>query len=174
MAIEKILERIVFELDRIANALENQNAPTTQSAPASAPTPVAAPPRAASAPGPALATGPVGGPPVDVPPTTAPLMGAPGAGVPSPITGTAPGAPGPTAPATSAPAPTQTPQTPVQGVPTLDDIKALANDFHRAHPERAAEFVQVLAGKNAQKLSELPPASYPEVHGILKQMMGQG
>jgi len=169
--IEEILERITFQLDRIASALEKEDAPTTQPAPTSTSAPAATPPQT----GPALATGPVGGPPVGGPPImgTNPA-GAPGAGVPSGTPPVAAGAPETTVPATSAPAPIQMPQTLVQGVPTLDDIKALANDFHRAHPERAAEFVQVLAGKNAQKLSELPPASYPEVHGILKQMMGQG
>lgn len=194
MSIEQTLERIAVALEKLTNA------PTTQPAPASTPAPAPAamgtPPVSA---GPPSATGPVGGPPLGVTgsppgvapgpqpatvptaqggpvamsgPTTSLPPGVPGAGVPSPMTGPVAGAPGTTAPVTSTSPQPQ--QATVQGVPTLDDIKALANDFHRAHPERAGEFVQVLASKNAQMLSELPPASYPEVHGILKQMMGQG
>lgn len=203
MSIENTLERIAVALEEFvqeqrlhnhawkqyAETLRgmNFNLPIAQPAPQSTPAPTYAPSSGASVSAPPA----IGGPPVSGSPTQAgappvpagavpgpsasvPPTVAPGAGVPFQSSPVAAGVPGPTAPVTSAPVPTQMPQTPVQGVPTLDDIKALANDFHRAYPERAAEFVQVLASKNAQKLSELPPDSYLEVHKFLKQKMGQG
>ncbi len=159
MSIEQTLERIAVALEKLANA------PTTQSTPAHVPTSGPTPTVAQSSSGPPMAMGPVGGPPVSGPTM---LYGGVPTGPEGPPAAVVEGAPATTSPSAQAPAPQ------VQGVPTLDDIKALANDFHRAHPERAAEFVQVLAGKNAQKLSDLPPASYVEIHGKLKEMMGQG
>ena len=147
MSIENVLERIAVALEKLANA------PTTQPAPTSTSAPTTTAPMTQASSGPPMATGPVEGPPVGVPPTTGPAPG------PSP-------APVATLPSTQAPAPQ------VQGVPTLDDIKALANDFHRAHPDKVGQFVEVLAAKGAQKLSDLPPASYPEVFGFLKEHMG--
>ena len=98
------------------------------------------------------------------PPPVAPVMPTPPM---APMTAPGP-SPVPAALPPSAPAPA--PQ--VQAVPTLDDIRALANDFHRAHPERAAEVVGILASVNAQKLSEIPPAAYPQVHAQLKALAG--
>ena len=72
-----------------------------------------------------------------------------------------------------APAPqTALPAAPVQAVPTLDDIRALANDFHRAHPDRAMEVMAILAGVGTQKMDEIPPASYPKVYQDIKNLMG--
>ncbi len=61
---------------------------------------------------------------------------------------------------------------PLQAVPTLDEIKALANDFHRAHPERAAEVVSILAGVGATKMDDIPAAQYPTVLQQIKQIAG--
>ena len=105
------------------------------------------------APGPQPAQGPQG--PVPMPSGPVPMPMGP-IGVPTPPPVPAPGVP--TAPATPAP-----------GV-TLDDIRAVANDFHRAHPDRATEVMNILNGVQAQKMDQIQPQFYQHVFDSIKAL----
>ena len=55
---------------------------------------------------------------------------------------------------------------------SLDQIKAMANDFHRAQPHRAAEIIAILAGVGAQKMDEIPEAQYAKVYSEIQTLVG--
>ena len=78
-----------------------------------------------------------------------------------------PGAPPQVAPFTP-PQPTA-PAAPAPGI-SLDDIKALANDFHRKYPQRAAEVVAILAQENALKMDDIPVVSYSRVFDAIQKL----
>jgi len=110
------------------------------------------------APGPQPAQAPFPGPvpaPQAPPSGPAPMPMGP-VGVPTPPPVPAPGVP--TAPAIPAP-----------GV-TLDDIRAAANDFHRAHPDRATEVMNILNGVQAQKMDQIQPQFYQHVFDSIKAL----
>jgi len=102
--------------------------------------------------------------PAQVPAPPVPALGMPAPapapmgpiGVPTPPPVPAPGVP--TAPATPAP-----------GV-TLDDVRAVANDFHRAHPDRATEVMNILNGVQAQKMDQIQPQFYQHVFDGIKAL----
>ena len=77
-------------------------------------------------------------------------------------------------PPVAAPAPPPLAAVPTATVPqptaTLDAIRAAANDFHRAHPDRAAEVVAILAAAGAQKMVDIPPAQYDTVLNNLRAL----
>jgi len=75
----------------------------------------------------------------------------------------------PTPPPVPAPGVPTAPTTPVPGV-TLDDIRAAANDFHRAHPDRATEVMNILNGVQAQKMDQIQPQFYQHVFDSIKAL----
>lgn len=64
------------------------------------------------------------------------------------------------------------PPAPVQGVPSLDDLRALANDLMRTHPEKATEFQAFLASKGVTTLADMDPQFYVETQATFKRLMG--
>ena len=99
--------------------------------------------------------GPVPNP--TAPPTPMPTM-PPAPGTPLPVAGPHPVMPGPAA------IPTPTPGA------TLDDIRAVANDFHRAHPDRATQVMTILTEKGVQKMDQLAPQFFQEVYDRIKAL----
>lgn len=132
-----------------------------------APTPTASPPIA-------MPQIPSAGPPVAAPPAplSGPTMGvgAPPAAVPpGPPQASPPGPPVATPPQATAPT---APPAPVQGVPSLDDLRALANDLMRTRPEKATEFQAFMASKGVTMLADMDPRFYMETQATFKRLMG--
>lgn len=140
MSIDSQIASITFELSRIAEALEKL---AGAGIPAPGPQPAQVPPPA-----------PVPTPQASFPAPTPATMGP--VGVPTPPPVPAPGVP--TAPATPAPG------------ATLDDIRAAANDYHRAHPDRATEVMNILNGVQAQKMDQVQPQFYQHVFDSIKAL----
>lgn len=106
-------------------------------------------------------------PPVAVPqiPAASPPVAVP----PGPPVASPPGPPVAGPPPATAPTP---PTAPVAGVPTLDDLRALANDLMRSKPEKATEFQAFMSSKGVASLADMPPAEYPATAAKFKELMG--
>ena len=111
---------------------------------------------------------PAAGPPVAVPPVATP-PGPPTAVPPGPPQASPPGPPVATPPQATAP---MAPPAPVQGGPSLDDLRALANDLMRTHPEKATEFQAFMASKGVTSLADMDPQFYVETQATFKSLMG--
>lgn len=61
---------------------------------------------------------------------------------------------------------------PVAGVPTLDEIRALANDFARAKPQDMHLFAAFMASKGVDTLANMPPDQYPACKAELQRLIG--
>ncbi len=153
--IEAALAKFIDE--RIAAYMQGLQPGPVQSVPnVSAPSPVAVPQIPAAGP-------PVAAPPMATPPgpSAAVPPGPPQASPPGPLVATPPQATAPMAP-----------PAPVQGVPSLDDLRALANDLMRTHPEKATEFQAFMTSKGVATLADMDPQFYVETQATFKRLMG--
>lgn len=99
-----------------------------------------------------------------------PLAGGPPAGL-SPSQPSPPGVP-PQSPVPPGPPGAVPPATPLQGVPTLDDLRAAFNDFARNHSDKVNDAYAIVTGQGAQSLDALQPAVYPQVLAQLRALGG--
>jgi len=161
MSIEQTLERIAVGIEKLIALQEGLPVPTATTPPA----PLVG-----------LVQAPVGGPLVGGPPqlvavpTPMPGPSGTGPGQAMPQAGPAP-VPGPQA----APAPMAQPAAaPAVNTGLLDQIRDAANQFHRAHPERAGEVWQILSAIGAQKIDAIPAQSQAQVLAQLQALQALG
>ena len=156
MSIEQTLERIAAGIEKLIEMQGGATAaPVTQ-----APAPVVTQPP--------TGPGPVAMPQIQTPaPVGGPLVGGPPqlVAVPTPMpgpSGTGPGQAmpqaGPTPVAGPQAAPAYMTQGTAMGIDILDQIRDAANQFHRAHPERAGEVWQILANNGSAGGIDAVPA----------------
>ena len=108
--------------------------------------------------------------PTTMPPTPGPAVMAPTTAIPAPPVAAPPVA----APPVAAP-PVAAPQAPqVAPVPTLDEIRAMGNDFARAHPDKQHLFVAFMQSKGVNSLADMPPAEYPACKAELLRLSAGG
>jgi len=166
MSIEQTLERIAAGIEKLIALQEGRPVPTATTPPA---------PPVGLVQAPASKT-PVGGPLVGGPPQLV--------AVPTPMpgpSGTGPGqampqaGPTPVAGPQAAPAPMAQPAAaPAVNTGLLDQIRDAANQFHRAHPERAGEVWQILSAIGAQKIDAIPAQSQAQVLAQLQALQALG
>jgi len=98
------------------------------------------------------------------PPGPAPTNVAPFPQQAAPMPGPSGIGPGQAVPPVAAPAPMAQPAAaPAVNTGLLDQIRDAANQFHRAHPERAGEVWQILSKIGAQKIDAIPAQSQQQV-----------